>query len=47
MASPPTNPGAINATVTEESPNDTEVMDGVPATTGLMVKLLETSEAAA
>jgi hypothetical protein len=33
--------------VTDESPNDTDVTDGLPATTGLIVNVLDTSDAAA
>jgi len=33
--------------VTDESPNDTDVIDGLPATTGLIVNVLDTSDAAA
>jgi hypothetical protein len=47
IASPPTNPGATKATVTDESPNDTDVTDGLPANTGLIVNVRDTSDAAA
>ena len=47
MASPPTKPGTPKATVTAESPNDTDIIEGLPATTGLIVNVLDTSDAAA
>jgi hypothetical protein len=46
-AAPPTNDGAVNATVTAESPNETDVIDGFPATTGDTTKDRVTSDAAA
>ena len=47
IESPPFAPGAPNATVTDELPNDTDVTEGLPATTGLIVNVLDTSDAAA